>query len=124
LCGMNVRTIFVQNPYRSNPSLVEVADALMDQGYTQVIATYWNGNVITELTDGNVEVWISDDYDTKVSYSGTQTKNHIGNMPSGRYAYIYPTSEYLDSYHVKWDENDNTCVVYQNDAYTVIGVEE
>ncbi len=124
LCGMNVETIFIQNPYRSNPLHVEVADALVEQGYTQAIATYWNGNVLTELTDGKVEVWVSDDYDTTISYSGTQIKQHIGNMPTGRYAYIYPTSEYLDSYHIKWEDNDNVCVVYQDDTYTVIGIEE
>lgn len=124
LCGLNTRTIFLQNPYRSNPAQVEMAAALKEQGYTQAIATYWNGNVVTELTDGQVEVWSSGDYDTTISHYGLQKKQHIDQMPKGRYAYIYPTFEYLNSYHTKWDDSDNACVVYQDDVYTVIGVEE
>lgn len=39
-----------------NADKYQVADFLKEEGYQFGLATYWNGNIITELTNGSVEI--------------------------------------------------------------------
>lgn len=39
----------------------QCVDFLVENGYTQGYASFWNGNVVTELSDGALELWVWDE---------------------------------------------------------------
>lgn len=62
--------------YRANPHLEEICTWLVDNNYTQGYASFWNGNVITEWSNGNIEMWITEDFHTMAPYNWLQNKAH------------------------------------------------
>ena len=69
--------------YRTNPHLQEVCNWLVDQGYTQGYATFWNGNVLTEWSDGQIEMWVTNNFNTMQPYEWLQKTSHA-NPPEGQ----------------------------------------
>lgn len=67
---------FFRQGYRINPHLEEVCDWLVEQGYTQGYATFWNGNVLTEWSDGQLEMWITNDLTTMEPFEWLQKSSH------------------------------------------------
>ena len=55
---------FFKDGYRINPDLEPVCDWLTEQGYTQGYATFWNGNVMTEWSNGQLDMWVVGDFNT------------------------------------------------------------
>ena len=47
--------------HRANPQLEVICDELMNRGYTQGYSTFWNGNVLTEWSSGDIEMWVTPD---------------------------------------------------------------
>ena len=68
--------------YRINPHLEEVCDWLTDNGYTQGYATFWNGNVLTEWSDGQIEMWVVSDFNSMEVSHWLQKTSHA-NPPEG-----------------------------------------
>lgn len=79
--------------YRTNPHLEEVCDWLTDQGYTQGYATFWNGNVLTEWSDGEIEMWVCKDFNTLAPYQWLQKTSHA--QPPEGPVFLLTTSEEL-----------------------------
>ena len=52
---------FAAVPPHGSPALETVAGWLEEQGYTRGYATFWQANVLTELSDGAIEVWQVED---------------------------------------------------------------
>lgn len=73
---------FFTNGYRVNPHLEEVCDWLTDNGYTQGYATFWNGNVLTEWSDGQIEMWVVSDFNSMEVSHWLQKTSHA-NPPEG-----------------------------------------
>ena len=48
--------------YQIRPRLEPVSQWLVEEGYTQGYATFWNGGVMTEWTNGALEMWVVDDF--------------------------------------------------------------
>ena len=126
LSGINTQLLFLKYPTRSHSELVKVAETLKEQGYNQVVSTFWRGNNLTELTDGYVEVWVTHEMNLEYINKCLQSKSHLTTRPYERYAYVYETEVYNrdESQHSLWDNNENAHIVYQDDIYTVVGVEE
>lgn len=74
---------FFSQGMRTNPHLEEVCDWLVDQGYTQGYATFWNGSVLTEWSDGQIEVWVTGDFNTMVPDHWLQKTSH-SQPPEGK----------------------------------------
>lgn len=66
---------FAQN-YRGNPHLEEVTDWVAQQGYTQGYATFWNANVVTEWSSGQLEMWCVRDFNTMITSPRLQKISH------------------------------------------------
>ena len=62
--------------YPLSPHLEEVCDWLTEQGYTRGCATFWNGNVMTEWSSGQIEVWVVNDFNTMEPYEWLQKTSH------------------------------------------------
>ena len=75
---------YVRNEVRvGEANYEEVADWLVDNGYTQGFATFWNGNVLTEASDGALEMYVFDNWGQDVLFEWLQSKEHITNLPEG-----------------------------------------
>lgn len=68
--------LFFSNGMRTNPHLETVCDWLVEQGYTQGYATFWNGNVVTEWSSGAIEMWVVGDFNTLELSQGLQEMAH------------------------------------------------
>lgn len=67
---------FWEQGMRSNPHLQEVGSWLQEQGYTQGYSTFWNGNVLTEWSDGAIEMWVTEDFHTMQPSAWLQKTSH------------------------------------------------
>ena len=75
--------------YRAKQTLGPVVDMLVDKGYKQGVSMFWTSDIVTELSNGKIEMWTlstdsPDEYD-----EWAQKKDHINTDPSGRYFYLF-----------------------------------
>ncbi|MBP5606803.1 MAG: hypothetical protein J6X66_00850 [Lachnospiraceae bacterium] len=107
-------------------SMKEAADSLAAAEYTAGYASYWNGNIMTELSNGRFEMFNWDDYvDGKVDvdelYVWLQPISHYEKRPDGKIFILLsseeeglcPLTDYLT-------EDD---VAFRNDSYVAYGFE-
>ncbi|WP_455500254.1 hypothetical protein [Gemmiger sp.] len=65
----------------AHKGLNNAAEWLTENGYTQGYATFWNGNAMTELTDGKLEVWTIQNLDSVYVPNWLQPKDHLTTDP-------------------------------------------
>ncbi len=75
------------------------ADWLIENGYTQGYATFWNANTLTEASDGQIEMWVIEDSRKKewvnLSLHKTlQRKAHMEQAPQGKVFLLITEDEY------------------------------
>ncbi|MBR1851725.1 MAG: hypothetical protein IJ794_00915 [Lachnospiraceae bacterium] len=100
--------------------LLEVSDFLKESNYTQGLATFWNGQIVTELTDGKVEMMSVYDYAVPIIHPWLQKKWEEPN-PEGRFFILYGEGEVLP---VNWeDDRIWEHILYQDANYIVYGFE-
>lgn len=78
--------------------LRDIAQAMQEMGYETGYATFWNANVITELSDGNIEMyaWTSaaeEVIDVDEVYMWLQKKDHLNTLPDGPVFIVFESSE-------------------------------
>lgn len=72
------------------------AEWLTENGYTQGYATFWNGNVLTECSDGQLELIVYDNWYSYEPYPWLQEKVHLTELPQGRVFVYVDDSELAD----------------------------
>lgn len=78
---MTPRQLFVNgDTYYENPQMYKVVQWLESREYTQGMATFWGSNVLTEFTDGRMEMWVIELDPLKVR-KWLQVKEHVDNLP-------------------------------------------
>lgn len=118
--------------------LRKIAVFLTENGYKEGYATFWNGNVLTEYTNGYLDVWISSDElnegDTNDrTFEWLQLKSHVYEHPEGKVFWILSEDQRKNSKLVKnvpsrhiiyetpeevnWDIFDNTKLVKRYYVY-------
>ena len=69
-----------QDPYISwVPNDLDIQNAvawLVENGYTQGIAGFWDSDIITALSNGQIEMWTVGDVDEPHIYEWLQVKSH------------------------------------------------
>ena len=60
-CSINNVRQEIEHPTLAHTGLNTVAQWLADNGYREGYATFWNGNAMTEMTSGKLDVWVSGD---------------------------------------------------------------
>ncbi len=113
---------FLEEPYRADPNLKSVCDFLTEKGYTNGYASFWNGNVMTEWSSGQLEVWVVPDYGAPSATEWLQRADHA-QLPQGE---VFLVSNYGELYSmgleelpqhadvVYEDENDFIAMVFPN----------
>ncbi len=81
----------IAQPLRANVGFESVVQFIEDEGYTQGVASFWRSQVITELSNGKVEMWtMNDEFDD--IFLWLQSNNHR-DIPSGEFVGIYTKDE-------------------------------
>ena len=128
LCSLAVAGIFVWQSaeymlcdLRTTETEHERAAAwLVDNGYTQGYATFWNGNVLTECSNGQLELYVYDSWYSYEPYPWLQEKAHLTELPQGR-VFVYVEDSELayeapcaKEEHLVWHGEDAGIYVYDS----------
>lgn len=81
LCAVSAVRQEQEHPYLAHKGLNTAAEWLVDNGYTQGYSTFWNGNAMTELTSGKLEVWTLQSLDRDDVPNWLQPKSHLTTDP-------------------------------------------
>lgn len=81
LCAVSTVRQEQEHPYLAHKGLNTAAEWLVDNGYTQGYSTFWNGNAMTELTSGKLEVWTLQSLDRDDVPNWLQPKSHLTTGP-------------------------------------------
>ena len=101
--------------------LEDVAQILTEEGATQGYATFWNANVLTELTDGRIEVFTVEDWDSGDMDTWLQRTDHLERTPEGRVFAIFTTGDLYDGTpgcredHLIYCSDELAVVLYDSD---------
>lgn len=110
---------------RTNESFRLVRDTLVEKGYQSGYATFWNANILTELSDGRIEVWCVEAFDEATTkhpdvYQWLQLKAHDTELPRGKSFVIWAADEYAvygaQSFSYLGE------IIFQDDAFVVFDV--
>ena len=107
-----------------------IADVMTDEGYTDGYATFWQGNVVTELSDGKIDmrVWDDDDVNKELMDVSSvdpwlQTKFHETTVPEGKPFLLF--SKYYDQQNLfslgRWLRDED--ILFETDNYIIYGYE-
>jgi len=140
LCGLDNLNIYRNNDnkevfknintWRENKDNIELNDIvymLNEQGYENGYGYFWNGNIITELSNGNIEMWIwanggshtTELTDINSMYNWLQLKSHNTDHPKNEVFLIFSEEELEYSKITKKLNWDNA--IYNSNNYTVYG---
>ena len=108
----------------------EAVQALVEQGYTQGYATFWNANVLTELSNGQLELWHWNDGKQEIAsledfndiYPWLQSKSHLTTVPSGKvFVLLSANEDYYFEFTKKFSQEN---VIYRADNYYDYGYKD
>ncbi len=105
----------------ANQEKLRVANYLENHSEcTQGYASFWNGNIFTELTNGKCEVWVWNDTESEdepILFRWLQKKEHDEKKPNGTCFYLFSVDEYqFLSWAQQFDIED---AVYLSDQYVI-----
>ena len=89
--------LFVRSNMRgSETNYEEAAQWLEERGYVEGFASFWQSNVLTQASNGHIEMWTlyQDERDTPEQttlYAWLQKKSHLKKLPEGK-CFFYVTS--------------------------------
>lgn len=95
----------------------EVADFLVDNGYSYGYAEYWSANLFTELTDGAVRICSIVDWNTLGVNYWLMREEDIGRVCEDKVFILDDKMDEFDLSRCKYI--DSSFVVFENDRYVV-----
>ena len=101
----------IEEPYAGRKELYHVAMWLEECNYDKGIASFMNSQCITEMTNGNIEMWTIRSSEDTVFYHWLQDKSHV-RPPEGRVFILLEGSV---------DENNENVIVVQGNGTLVYG---
>ena len=96
-----------------------IAQLLIDNGYTKGYSRFRNANIMTELTNGEMEVWCwnEDNADIGKTYQWLQLSEHEYKKPEGKIWVLF-TKEQFEKYELDKQIFNNN-IIYSSDSYIV-----
>lgn len=116
---------FVRHPPRGDAHLETISDWLVENGYTKGYATFWYANVLTELSNGSLELWTVDDMTRMNLHEWLQDIGH-NELPQGEvFLVIDPTVArdnlpYLDETRVVYEDDCGFLILSAPDAAPLV----
>lgn len=96
--------------------LEDIAECLLDEGAVQGYATFWNANVLTEITDGEIDVYSVENWKNGDLNEWLQRKDHEGWEPVGSMFAIFRGEDLKEGEPGFDDER----LIYASDAFYVV----
>jgi hypothetical protein len=98
LCGLR----YFRYPLLRGGSYTEPAEWLVDNGYSKGYATFWNSNILTELSNGKIETWTIMNDSNQVTetlhpYEWLQASAHDTETPDGKFFFVVSEEEYKNN---------------------------
>lgn len=123
LSSVNTWTLFLQYPPRSYRQMTSIVERMTEEGYEQGIATFWQSNPVTELSNGAVEMWTVDDWQDMTVSAWLQSKDHVNSLPTGRCALVFSKGELV---HLGEDifSYEGSEILYADDEIIAVGLED
>ncbi len=110
---------------RNNAEFMQIASVLEKNQFYNGYATFWNANILTELSDGKIDVWSLNEFDANTTtapdiFQWLQLKSHDSEFPQEKVFMIWTTKEYLDyqTKHFNYVGKE----IYRSDAFVVFEV--
>jgi hypothetical protein len=101
LCGVFFlqAALFTRNHMSTQENEYEhAAKALMQAGYEAGFATFWHGNVLTEASDGGLEIWTLESLHAPQRGAWLQQTRHMDTLPEGKvFVYVGESERYEDA---------------------------
>lgn len=106
-------------------SLIDVCEVLEKEKIHNGYATFWNANVLTELSNGDIDVWSVGDYrvidkdleDVDHIYQVLQKVSHVKEKPASK-LFVLLTNEEKNKLTLG-NVLDESHILYKNDKYTL-----
>ncbi len=94
---------YVEQKTDNTSELRTISSELVNRDYHNGYATFWNANVLTELTNGSIEVWdwasTSSDFECiDQTWQWLQLKSHLSEHPEGKVFWVL-TNEQNNNFH-------------------------
>ncbi len=113
---------FLDVPLRAQPQLQDIAQWLLDHGYTEGYASFWDCNVLTELTSGQIEMWNVKDINAMEINEWLQPVDHETTQPQGR-TFVLVNSQPIDYpgdvLTLPYAAANGANIVYQDSTFTI-----
>ena len=131
--GLLTLDTFKKSYMPGNEDIVAVSELLREEGYTAGFAEFWSANVVTELTDGKVDMYcfdcLSSDQEMQLVESVNQThkwlqlRSHDQEMPEeGRVCIILTEPQYENC---RWKPYlTDEYLIYSSEGMRVYGFED
>lgn len=109
---------------RDANKLKSIAGKLVSEGYHAGYASFWHANVLTELTDVQIEAYTfiqgsdASSTDSNGLYAWLQLKGHFENPPQGKLFAVFSTKEF-ETWPLTQVLEGRSEVFYQDRYYTV-----
>lgn len=121
----------MKSPYIDSPingripdsiSIQNVSNWLNETEYTQGIASFWNSNIITELSDGNIEMWtiVGGNDKNLTPRPWLQSVEHE-TLPAGKVFLLLTLPEFHD---MELPGMLEEYIIYSDDDYIVYGFDD
>jgi hypothetical protein len=112
---------------RCNDEFQQIASVLEAEEYENGYGTFWNANILTELSDGEIEVWTVNAFDENTTEHPDlcrwlQARTHDGTMPNGKVFVIWTSGEYHTYEQMDLDYIGKS--IYHSDDFVVFEVKQ
>lgn len=109
----------------------KIADVLVEKEYFSGYATFWQANVVTELSNGKIDIWswcdsgdngegLKDITDINTTFEWLQKTSHKNNYPSGKVFLLFTIDEF-NNFNWKDQLEKYNEIIYQSDYYIIYG---
>ena len=113
--GLKTYYSFISND--KNEARYEMAEFLLEEGYTFGYASYWNSNIMTEVSDGALEManlWSTETMgDFKWSYRVSSYEPKEGKI------FLIASREAIGDLE-KWGMTESQDIIFENEAFLVL----
>ena len=115
----------IRDAVRTSPAYSRMANVLLENGYRNGYATFWNANNLTELSDGAIEVWSVEEFNEDTPrnpaiYRWLQEKSHDTERPTGKTFVVWSAEEFAQ--YGKQNFSYLGKIVFQDDDFVVFDV--
>ena len=126
--------LFCQSTYKADytEELRSIVAALENGQYTEGYATFWRANILTELSNGNIDVrdWQASNMEGDCPITVTSVDDTYKWLQLTAHDYTHPTGKMFLLFTInEWENNpwkgklSTEHIIYQSDNYMVIGYE-